>query len=208
MLHKSTVKSETFSLLKDLQSLEVLKDFLLVGGTALSLKFGHRVSVDLDLFSYNRLQIESINNALEERFGVHYRNETPSIKFAIFAFINDVKIDLVHYPHPLIKPIEVIDGIRMMSNEDIAAMKVNAILGRGAKKDFWDMAQLLKIFSLKDIIAFHKLKFPDNTILISIPNAITYFEDAETSPDPLSLNGQSWEDVKKQLQKAVREYLS
>jgi hypothetical protein len=208
MLHQSTVESGTFSLLKKLLDLEELKDFALVGGTALALKFGHRISVDLDLFSQQKLDITKINSRLLSEFDENFKNENPNIKFAIFCFINDIKIDLVHYPHQLIKPIEIIDGIRMYSSEDIAAMKINAILGRGAKKDFWDLVELLKHFSLNQIVGFHREKFPNNTILISIPNAITYFEDAENSPDPISLNGQTWENVKKELQKQVREYLS
>lgn len=208
MLHQSTVESSTFSLLKKLLDLKELQDFALVGETALALKFGHRISVDLDLFSQQKLDISTINSRLLSEFDKNFKNENPNIKFAIFCFINDVKIDLVHYPHHLLKPPEIIDGIRMYSNEDIAVMKINAILGRSAKKDFWDLVELLMHFSLKQIIEYHREKFPVNTILISIPNAITYFEDAENSPDPISLNGQTWESVKKTLQKHVREYLS
>jgi len=208
MLHQSTVEPRTFSLLKHLIDLKGLENFALVGGTALSLKFGHRISVDLDLFSQQKLDITLINEQLKTIYGKDFSNENPNLKFAIFCYINEVKIDFVHYPHQLLKPIETIEGIRMYSNEDIAAMKINAILGRGAKKDFYDLAELLKHFRLKDIIDFHRKKFPDNTILISIPNAITYFEDAEASPDPVSLNGKTWEEVKKELQKHVRDFLS
>jgi predicted nucleotidyltransferase component of viral defense system len=188
MLHQSTVEPRTFSLLKHLIDLKGLENFALVGGTALSLKFGHRISVDLDLFSQQKIDITLINEQLKTIYGKDFSNENPSLKFTIFCYIKEVKIDFVHYPHQLLKPIETIEGIRMYSNEDIAAMKINAILGRGAKKDFYDLAELLKHFRLKDIIDFHRKKFPDNTILISIPNAITYFEDAEASPDPVSLN--------------------
>jgi hypothetical protein len=208
MLHQSTVEPRTFSLLKHLLDLKELENFALVGGTALSLKFGHRISVDLDLFSQQKIDITLINELLKTIYGKDFSNENPNLKFAIFCYINEVKIDFVHYPHQLLKPIETIEGIRMYSNEDIAAMKINAILGRGAKKDFYDLAELLKHFRLKDIIDFHRKKFPDNTILISIPNAITYFEDAEASPDPVSLNGKTWEEVKKELQKHVRDFLS
>lgn len=44
-------------------------------------------------------------------------------------------------------------------------------------------------------------------LLISIPQAITYFADAEESEDPVSLNGQTWEDVKKFIQNSVKDYL-
>ncbi len=45
-------------------------------------------------------------------------------------------------------------------------------------------------------------------LAISIPNAITYFTDAEESEDPVSFKGQTWNSVKKRIQKAVRDYLS
>lgn len=86
-------------------------------------------------------------------------------------------------------------------------MKVNAILGRGKKKDFWDMYEILHHISLEDIIKFHKRKFPSQMLLISIPQALIYFADAEESEDPVSLNGQSWEMVKSYLQKKVKEFL-
>jgi len=207
MLFKSTVEPKTFSLLKDLLKLEELKNFALVGGTALSLKYGHRKSVDLDLFSTNKFDVERLSESLKFKFGESYRNESPNVKFGIFCYINDVKIDLIHYNHQFLYPTETTQGIRMFSIPDIAAMKINAILGRGAKKDFWDLALLLKHFQLKEIIEFHRLKFPNQQLLISIPNAITYFADAEESPEPISLNGQTWEDVKKSIQKAVRDFL-
>lgn len=67
---------------------------------------------------------------------------------------------------------------------------------------------MLKVFTVKDAINFYHEKFPTHQVLISIPNAITYFADAEESPDPISLNGLTWEDVKKSIQKEVRDYLS
>jgi len=68
--------------------------------------------------------------------------------------------------------------------------------------------ELLKEFSMDEIIQFHKAKYPSQMLLISIPNALTYFVDAEESDDPVSLKGQTWEQIKKDLQKKVREYLS
>lgn len=50
MLQTKTVEPGTLSLLKELMELPILNNFSLVGGTALSLKYGHRISIDLDLF--------------------------------------------------------------------------------------------------------------------------------------------------------------
>ena len=86
-------------------------------------------------------------------------------------------------------------------------MKIQAILGRGRKKDFWDLAELLVHFSLEEIISFHSQKYPSQQLLISIPQAVTYFNDAEESDEPVSLKGQTWESVKKIIQQQVNEYL-
>lgn len=51
MLHKDTVKRETFELLKELMQDKDLQCFNLAGGTALALYLGHRISIDLDLFT-------------------------------------------------------------------------------------------------------------------------------------------------------------
>ncbi len=95
----------------------------------------------------------------------------------------------------------------MYGDKDIIAMKIFAILQRAQKKDFWDMAELLKYYSLKECIDFYKIKYPSNNMLISIPYALLYFEEAEESDAPISLKGQTWSSVKKVIQQKVAEYL-
>ena len=87
------------------------------------------------------------------------------------------------------------------------AMKIQAILGRGKKKDFYDIAELLNHYSVADFIKFHKEKFDTQNLLISVPQATLYFADAEESDDPKSLKKQTWPSVKKQISKKVRKYL-
>jgi hypothetical protein len=184
-----------------------LETFSLVGGTALSLKLGHRISIDLDLFSNVKPDVDFLNKTLKDKFGSDFINENMNITFAIFCTIQNVKVDILHYPHLPIGDIQTINDIRIYGTKDIAAMKINAILGRGQKKDFFDLVELLKHYSLDEILDFHKQKYSSQQLLISIPNALTYFEDAEMSPDPISLNGQTWESVKKTLRQKVREFL-
>jgi predicted nucleotidyltransferase component of viral defense system len=123
-------------------------------------------------------------------------------------FCDDVKIDIVRHPHPLIRPELTIEGIRMFSTEDIVAMKVQVILGRGKKKDFWDVAELLKHYPISDFIQFHKEKYATQNLFITVPQAITYFVDADESEDPISLNKQTWASVQEFIQAHVRDYLS
>lgn len=208
MLQTSTVEPHTFSVLKKLMEIPALEKFFLVGGTALSLQYGHRTSIDLDLFCEETFDNEIIIAALESNFGKEIEYVNASSLFGIFCFIEKIKVDLVRYPHPLIASPILIDDIRMYNTDDIAAMKIKAILGRGKKKDFWDIAELFKHYSLNDIIKFHSSKYPSQQLLISIPYALTYFTDAEESDEPISLKGQTWEEVKNIIQKKVSEYLS
>jgi len=207
MLHTETVEPGAFSVLNQLTKIPELKDFSLVGGTALSLLYGHRKSVDLDLFSNKPFENTIVTKALEKKFKTSFVNRSTNPNFGIFGFVNDVKVDIIRHPHPLIRPELNIDGIRMFSAEDMIAMKVQAILGRGKKKDFWDIAELLKHFTIEDFIQFHKEKYSSQNLLITVPQAMTYFADAEESEDPVSLKKQTWETVKEFINAKVREYL-
>ena len=207
MLHIETVEPRTFSILERLMELKALQPFSLVGGTALSLRYGHRTSVDIDLFCHEKFDHEPIINALKKEFGKGYSTESKYARWGIFCYLDDVKVDIVHNPHPLIDTLEITNGIRMYSDKDIIAMKLSAILGRGMKKDFWDLAELLQHYSLEDMITFHEAKYPDQNLLITIPQALTWFDDAEESEDPISLKGQTWKGVKKIIQQNVSDFL-
>ena len=208
MLHTEAVEPRTFSLLSELMSLSFLQPFALVGGTALALRYGHRSSIDLDLFYHEKFNQPQIVSSLETVFGERFLYKQQHTQFGIFCFIDNVKVDFVYFPHRLINAIESVDEIRLYSNGDIAAMKIQAILGRAKKKDFWDLFELLQHYSLQQIMDWHKQKYPGQMLAISIPHAITYFTDAEESEDPESFKNQTWAAVKKGIQKAVREYLS
>jgi hypothetical protein len=82
-----------------------------------------------------------------------------------------------------------------------------AILGRGKKKDFWDVAELLQHYAVGDFVQYHEEKYASQHLLISVPQALTYFSDAEDTEEPISLKKQTWPKVKKFIQQKVREYL-
>jgi predicted nucleotidyltransferase component of viral defense system len=207
MLYTETVESGTLSLLIELMELPALHSFSLVGGTALSLRYGHRSSIDLDLFYHERFDQSEIVRVLEEHFKQRFVYKQQHTQFGIFCFIDDIKVDIVHFPHLPISAIEVEDGIRFYSSADIAAMKIQAILGRGKKKDFWDLFELLQHYSLQQIMDWHKQKYPSQMLAISIPHAITYFVEADESETPVSFKKQTWESVKTGIRKTVSDYL-
>lgn len=207
MLQAQAIEPGTLSILEKLMGLSSLQDFYLVGGTALALKYGHRLSVDLDLFGNKDFNKEFILSQLTQTFGEQFMYENTRAQWAIFCYIYNVKVDIIHYKHDQIAKAEVLDNLRLYNSLDLMAMKVNAILGRGKKKDFWDIAELLQHYTIDDCIEAHSKKYPSQQILISIPNALTYFMDADESEEPMSLKGQTWASVKKAIQQKVKEYL-
>jgi hypothetical protein len=171
MLQSQTIEPGTLSVLRKLMELSALSSFSLVGGTALALRYGHRTSVDIDLFGENKFDNEFVINLLSCEFGSDFVYRNHFVQFGIFCYIQNIKVDIVHYPHLLISPVECFDSIRMYSIADIAAMKIQAMLGRGKKKDFWDIYELLQHYPLQQLIDWHRQKFPSQMLAISIPNA-------------------------------------
>lgn len=207
MLQKQTVESGTFSLLKEIMLLPELKSFNLVGGTALALKYGHRKSVDLDLFSFEEFDKLLIENVLSNHFKERFIYENTFAKWGIFCYIDNIKVDLVYYPHPLIDNIVETEGIRLIGDKDLIAMKIQAVFGRGKKKDYWDIAELLNHYSIDDFIKYHKQKYFKQILGISVPQALIYFTDADESEEPEALKIKSWNEVKKIISKKVRDFL-
>ncbi len=116
MLQIETVKPNAFSILKELMLIPELSRFQLVGGTALSLQLGHRMSDDLDLFSNTPFQNEEIisvlTGVLKDRYVLR---SSPANKLGIFGYIDDVKIDICRHKEELIGEIKTVDNIRMWS---------------------------------------------------------------------------------------------
>ncbi|MBR4654428.1 MAG: nucleotidyl transferase AbiEii/AbiGii toxin family protein [Kiritimatiellae bacterium] len=95
MLHLETIESATLDLLKRLQSLSILAETRLVGGTALALQLGHRVSVDLDIFG-NWNYAEDLQSELSKVGIVEKESGTPSGRMAFF-YVDGIKVDCVAY---------------------------------------------------------------------------------------------------------------
>lgn len=205
MLHYKTVEPGTLGLLKSLMEIPELQQFRLVGGTALSLILGHRSSIDLDLFTSTEFDKESVIDILQAKFSDFIVTQQKS-KRLLFVKINNIKTDFVYTFEPFYSEIQIIDNIRIASLPEIAAMKLNAIAGRGAKKDFWDIHRLLKIFSMQQLIDFYQSRYPHNDLMMII-KSFNYFEDAELHADPVSFENINWTTIKKDLTRTLKNYL-
>ena len=193
MLHYEAIDSTTLEILKRLLKIPAFTDLRLVGGTSLALQVGHRKSIDIDLFGLLKADEFAISNDLKEFQNVTVVQKTENI--SIYT-IEGIKVDIVNYPYPWLCPLIEHDEIRMAGIEDIAAMKLSAITGRGAKKDFVDIAFLLRQYSLKQMMEFYNKKYFDGSEFLVL-KSLTYFEDADYEPDPVMLQTMDWEEIKR-----------
>jgi Nucleotidyl transferase AbiEii toxin, Type IV TA system len=203
MLRKETVEPATLGLLKQLVKLPELQRFRLVGGTALSLLFGHRKSIDLDLFTDSPLEKEVFVPALEEAFGdVITTNESKNIYQCV---IQSVKVDFVSVKDPFLNPIQIIEEIPFAHTKDLIALKLNAVKGRGVKKDFWDVAKLLEIYSMDELFQCYYERYPYDDSL-ALKKSMIWFENAEDNLDPECLDGMTWSKAKKVVTKSFNDF--
>jgi hypothetical protein len=181
LLHKETVSNNTLELIQKLQSDVFFEKFTLVGGTALALQIGHRISIDIDFFTREAFDQQGMLQHLEReyRFQEQY-SHTNTLK----GIINGVFVDLLRHDYKYIAEPMNIMGMRLASKQDIAAMKVNAITGNGTRvKDFIDIYFLLKEFSFSEIIGFYKKKYDSRNDFHAV-KSLTYFEDIDADVWP------------------------
>ncbi|MEP7233619.1 MAG: nucleotidyl transferase AbiEii/AbiGii toxin family protein [Ginsengibacter sp.] len=174
MLYTQTIEAGTLDLIKELIKDKELDSFNLVGGTALSLKLGHRMSVDIDLFTDRNFDSLHLSRHLTKTYNT---GNIKTLRNGIFCFINGIKVDMLTHQYPLLNKVEKVDGIRMLSLQDIGAMKLNAILHSGTRlKDFMDMHFLLEQLPLQKITEGFVQKYPDVNVQMA-HNALLYFND-------------------------------
>jgi hypothetical protein len=203
MLHYETVDEGTLGLLKQLQSLSILSEMRLVGGTSLALQIGHRKSIDIDLFGILSADYENLVDELKTLGEVVSLKNSKNIHILL---INEIKVDIVNYEYKWLTNKITTDNIHLASIEDIAAMKLNAIIGRGSKKDFIDLFFILKDYSLATLIDFYTKKYNDGSTFLVL-KSLTYFEDADMEEMPFMFNNIDWQTIKDNIKKAHAEYV-
>ncbi|MEM6916738.1 MAG: nucleotidyl transferase AbiEii/AbiGii toxin family protein [Verrucomicrobiota bacterium] len=179
--------------------------FLLVGGTALAIHLNHRRSIDLDFFGTKAFEPDEMLSDLELELGAqNFIEVLGKDRNTLSLLIDGIKVDLIRHPYPQVGIPQKWKGVEISSQEDLAAMKLNAITNRGAKKDFFDLYFLLQRFPLSLLLQWYGEKY-QNRDPFFVVQSLSYFEDAEQEPDPDLGKQVTWSEVKEKVAKAVRE---
>lgn len=180
--------------------------FAMAGGTALALLLGHRRSEDFDWFNAKRVADPlALAGELTQR-GVDFTIEQTA-RGTLHGQVGGVRTSLLEYRYPLLAPSILWPDFSclLLSLDDIAAMKLSAIVQRGSRKDFVDLYALLEEHqTLPELFELYRKKYdvPDIAPLLT---AVAYFDDAEQEPMPQMLWPVSWSQSRERITSAVRE---
>nr|WP_315197185.1 nucleotidyl transferase AbiEii/AbiGii toxin family protein [uncultured Flavobacterium sp.] len=213
MMHWRTVNPLLRESLLQLLQAEEFKVFRLVGGTALSLQIGHRLSVDIDLFTdedYGSVDFDILEKYLMENFPYADKGFGGIVGMGKSFLIgtdreNAVKLDVYYSNERFIEDAIEVEGVRMASVEEIIAMKVDVVLRGGRKKDFWDLHELLPKYSISKMLSLHKKRSEYTHDEEQILKNFTDFTSADDDFDPECLKGKYWEFIKEDIKAAVEK---
>ena len=172
----------------------------LAGGTGLALRAGHRKSEDLDFFRHEPGLVlrarDRLKHALTQAGRYRLLSEDEGTLHLVFG---DVRVSVLAYRAPLLRKPDRIGAARVAHPVDIGLMKLSAIIGRGARKDFLDIACVLREHArLAALLRLAPAKFPESRDIVFLAlKSLVYFADAEAEPDPVILRDEyRWSSVK------------
>lgn len=206
MIYWQTVDDVLRTSLQVLMEAEEFSAFRLVGGTALSLQLGHRISVDIDLFTdaeYSTIDFDILEKFLINNFEYVDRGFGGIVGMGKSYLIgkdkdHSVKLDL-YYTEPFIDAPLVVEGLRMATLEEIIAMKVDVVQRTGRKKDFWDLYELLPRYSIDTMLTLHEKRYEYSHDEALIITNFTNFTEADQDFEPICLRGYHWELIKEDI---------
>lgn len=215
-LYYNTISPGLLDVLQKLMQEEALGGFRLVGGTALALQLGHRISVDIDLFTdmdYGTMNLTAIADTFKHCFphveGLE-KLDAPAPGYTIYCGNNEtemIKVDLFYTDHFLFPPIT--DGVvRIADARDIAAMKILAVSNATRGKDYWDIHELMTKMTLDEIINLGLQRFPYNLDREEVINRLIQVPLEINDPNIISLKGDYWEFVIEDIQEEALKLTS
>ena len=202
-LQFQTVKPILRSTLEHLMTLDDFAPFRRVGGTSLSLRYGHRMSDDIDLFTdaeYGSLDFCRLQDVLRREFPYCSGECGDVVSFGVSYLVGNSKDDCVKldlfYTDPFIRPMEQCGDIRIAAVDDIVAMKMDVLPRGGRKKDFWDLHLLHDYYTIEQMLSLYEERYPYGATCQECISGFLDFSFADSDPNPVCLLNKYWQLIK------------
>ena len=182
--------------------------FYLAGGTGLALQLGHRDSLDFDFFTKSDFNSAQLAEEIHHVFGAYSvlitQQETNTLSLTLD---NSVQLSFLGYQYPILNEFVQTEFFPIASVEDIACMKLSALLNRSVEKDYVDLYMILQQTPLRKLLSQAREKYPsiDTSLILK---SLVYFDDIIQEPILFKEGHEvSFEEVKRSLIKKVSEYV-
>jgi len=196
-MHEKVLPRGSRDLLANLESLKrpQLRGWTLAGGTGLALQMGHRISEDFDFFRTDSMDVNRLHEVLRLVGEVETLQEDDR---TLTVLISQIKVSFFSVPDPFLFPGQPYVFFRLADPRDIALMKLAAISGRGSRKDFIDLYNILRGgLSLEECFQWLPQKYGEGrSNAYHVLKSLAYFEDAESEPMPRMLEPFDWDECK------------
>lgn len=199
--HWEATPPDTRQLLEAIGAFSFCNRFYLGGGTALALRLGHRISQDFAFFSDK----DSVDDGTRAGILSGLRQAFPDLEVATDT-IGDLTLSIFSrdvgfysYRYKMLESGDDLFGVQVAGLLDIAAMKLDAIAGRGLRRDFYDLYFLAQRFTLESLFERAKQKYPysgpRDFPMIVMPY-LNDFTNADKDKPVETLTPVKWEEVR------------
>lgn len=205
--HWETVSPTMRELLRWTGAQEFSQPFYLAGGTALALQLGHRISVDLDFFSETDEVHTQTRQKVISAFVAQNGQVIENVDGNLLLLVNGIHVGFFSYGYPLLEPSHQLENIALASTLDIGLMKLDAVIGRGGRKDFIDVYNIVQELSLGELFAAAEKKYPQvRDFPLMAAEALVNFENADRDVQPSMLIELDWQGVREYFLEQVKSF--
>jgi hypothetical protein len=196
-VHEKVLPKGSRDVLADLDGLKAaeLRGWTLAGGTGLALHLGHRISEDFDFFRTDTFSPKRVSEVL---LGVGRVETLQEDDRTLTVLAAGTKLSFFSVPDPFLFPAQPYLFFELADPRDIALMKLAAVSGRGSRRDFVDLYEILRGgLTLTECFGWLSAKYGAGRVnAYHVLKSLTYFEDAEREPMPTMLQPFDWEECK------------
>lgn len=168
--------------------------------------FGHRESEDFDFFTNEDFDPRELFVFCQKHFPGRHIENILEAENTLWITVDAIKISFFTLKTPMLEPCINTHYFDLASVRDIAAMKLGAIQHRATRKDYVDIAYILRTIDLGMLLQDFRDKYGDVIAETRLLKSLVYFADVEDGGIKMLSNNSNWSQIQEELKEAVKKY--